>query len=283
MEIAILIVVLMTCVGLLFGLILAIANKKFEVEVNPLIHMVEDVLPKGQCGACGYAGCIAYAEAVVLNEDVAPNLCIPGKEAVAKRVAELTGKVAEDLEPRYAYVNCDGCSDNSVDKYEYDGIKDCIAANILLNGQKACEYGCLGMGTCVKNCPFDAIEMGENNLPFINKNRCTGCGKCQSVCPKKVISMVPIDAHVQVKCNNKDIRAVSKKSCNVSCLGCGVCAKKCEYEAIKVENNLAVVNNMICIEKCSNSTCAEKCPTKAMKVIRKQPELSEELGSSESC
>lgn len=269
MEIAILIVILMTCVGLLFGFILAIANKKFEVEVNPLIHMVEDVLPKGQCGACGYAGCAAYAEAVVIDEDVPPNLCIPGKEAVAKRVAELTGKVAEEIEPRYAYVHCDGCKENSVDKYEYDGIQDCIGANILLNGPKACEYGCLGLGTCVKSCPFDAIEIGANNLPVVNKRKCTGCGKCESACPKKVISMAPIDAHVQVKCNSKDKGVVSKKSCKVSCLGCGVCAKKCEYGAIQVENNLAVVDSSICMEKCSDPLCIEKCPSKAMKLVKK--------------
>lgn len=267
MEIAILIVVLMTSVGLLFGLILAIANKKFEVEVNPLIHLVEDVLPKGQCGACGYAGCMAYAEAVVLDESVAPNLCIPGKEAVAKRVAELTGKVAEEVEPRYAYIHCNGCKNNSSDKYIYEGIDDCICANILLNGPKSCEYGCLGLGTCVKNCPFDAIKIGDNNLPIIDREKCSGCGKCQSVCPKKVIQMALENSIVAVDCNNKEKGAKAKKSCNVPCIGCGLCAKKCEHGAIKIENNLAVVDSSICIEKCNEPLCVNSCPTGAIKVV----------------
>ncbi|MGL5311627.1 MAG: RnfABCDGE type electron transport complex subunit B, partial [Peptostreptococcaceae bacterium] len=241
MEIAILIIVLMTSVGLFFGLVLAIANKKFSVEVNPLIHLVEDVLPKGQCGACGYAGCLAYAEAVVLNEDVPPNLCIPGKELVAKHVAQLTGKVAEELEPRFACVKCNGCRECAKLKYNYEGIEDCICANSILGGPKQCNYGCLGLGTCVKNCPFDAIEMSENGLPIIDKDKCTGCGKCESVCPKKVISMNPMDYKVEVNCNSKDKGAIAKKGCTVPCIGCGICAKNCEYGAIKMENNLAIV------------------------------------------
>ena len=99
MEHALIIVLVLTGLGAVFGLVLAYANKKLAIEVNPLIHVVEDVLPKGQCGACGFAGCMAYAEAVVTNPDVPPNLCIPGKEPVAKLVAELTGKAAAPVEP----------------------------------------------------------------------------------------------------------------------------------------------------------------------------------------
>lgn len=267
MQTAILIVLLMSSVGLFFWLVLAIANKKFEVEINPMIHLVEDVLPKGQCGACGYAGCLAYAEAVVLNEDVAPNLCIPGKESVAKLVAEITGKKAELLDPRYAYIKCNGCKGNAIDKYNYEGIKDCICASLILNGPKMCEYGCLGFGTCAKKCPFDAIEMGENKLPIINKYKCTGCGKCESVCPKNVISMVLDKASVQIDCNNKEKGAIAKKSCSVACIGCGICAKNCEHKAITIENNLAIVNHNICIEKCREITCTAKCPTGAIKCI----------------
>lgn len=260
-------IVVMAAIGAVFGFVLAYANKKFAVEVNPLIHIVEDVLPKGQCGACGYAGCAAYAEAVVLNPDVPPNLCIPGKKPVANMVADLTGKVAPELEPRYAYVRCSGTLDKAVKNYNYSGIEDCVAASLLQGGPKGCQYGCLGFGTCVKNCPFDALTMGADGLPVVDKKKCTGCGKCETVCPKKVIQMSPINAPVAVNCNSKDKGAVARKVCTVSCLGCGICAKNCEYGAIKVENNLAVVDPHICMEKCSDPTCLAKCPTKAIGAI----------------
>jgi electron transport complex protein RnfB len=265
MYTAIMILVIMVSVGMIFGLILAIANKKFSIEVNPLIHLVEEALPKGQCGACGYAGCIAYAEAVVLNSDVPPNLCIPGKAVVAKTVAELTGKAAAEVEPRIAHVRCTGSHDKAVKGFEYSGIQDCTAANYIQGGPKGCKYGCMGFGTCVKACHFDALEMDENGLPVVNKKLCTGCGACETACPKKVISMVSVNAPVIVDCNSKDKGAVARKLCTSACIGCGICVKNCMYAAIKVEDNLAVVDTKICEEQCSEATCLAKCPTAAIR------------------
>ena len=248
MNIAIMVIIVMGIVGIIFGLVLAFANKKFAVELNPLIHIVEDSLPKGQCGACGYAGCQAYAEAVVLNPDVPPNLCIPGKEVVANLVAELTGKTAPAIEPRVAHIKCGGVNGKAVIRYNYQGVEDCIAANLLQGGPKGCQHGCLGFGTCVKNCPFDAITLREDGLPLINREKCTGCGKCETICPKLVIQMVPLDAHVLVNCNSKDKGGVARKNCSVACIGCGICAKECPHGAVKVENNLATVNTQICFQ-----------------------------------
>lgn len=262
---AIMVLVVMVGIGAVFGSILAIANKKFSMEVNPLIHEVEDVLPKGQCGACGYAGCAAYAEAVVIDKEVPPNLCVPGKDAVANIVAELTGKAATKLEPKVAHVRCHGTIHKAALSYNYKGIKDCSAANLLQGGPKGCKYGCIGFGTCVNNCPFGAMTMGKEGLPVVNAKICTGCGKCEASCPKSVIEMISIDSIVEVNCNSKDKGAVAKKVCSDACIGCGLCAKNCNYGAIELQNNLAVVNAKVCIENCTESTCTSKCPTGAIK------------------
>lgn len=260
--------IVMAGVGIAFGLVLAFSDKKLAMETNPLIHIVEDSLPKGQCGACGYAGCQAYAEAVVLNPDVPPNLCIPGKEAVAKVVAELTNKVAAQVDPIIARLNCNGTKNNASLKGEYSGVHDCLAAFLLHGGPKSCDYGCIGFGTCVKNCPFDAMTLSEEGLPIIDQETCTGCGKCASVCPKKVIDLVPLSKQkVVVKCSSCDKGAVSRKLCSVACIGCGICSKSCPYGAIKMTNNLAVVDSSICMEQCSEIVCTNKCPTGAIKKI----------------
>ena len=267
MEIALMVVVVMAGVGIVFGFILATANKKFALKVNPMIHEVEEILPKGQCGACGFAGCAAYAEAVVTNPDVAPNLCVPGKEAVAKEVAQITGKVAEEVEPRIAFVKCSGSSDKAKALYEYKGVKDCVAASQLHGGPKSCNHGCIGFGNCVAKCPFDALSMGDDGLPVVDVEKCTGCASCEAACPKHVITMISPNAVVEVKCNSKDKGAVAKKHCTAACIGCGLCAKNCSYEAIVIENNLAVVDTRICVEKCKEATCVVKCPTKAIRTL----------------
>jgi len=258
---------LMAAIGIFFGFFLAFVNRKFAMEVNPLIHLVEDILPKGQCGACGYAGCLAYAEAVVLDTAVPPNLCAPGKAVVANMVAEITGKAAPPMEPRIAFVHCSGAEGTAVNKYFYVGVHDCVAANIVQGGHKSCQYGCLGLGTCVKNCPFGALSMLPNGLPYVDPIECTGCGKCATVCPKGVIDMVHIDAKVVIACNSKDKGAVAKKNCAAACIGCGLCMKNCEHGAVKIANALAVVDPAVCIEKCKNPTCLAKCPTKAIETM----------------
>lgn len=265
LDIAVMVVIVMGFAGLTFGFILSYVNKKFSVEINPLIHIVEDVLPKGQCGACGYAGCQAYAEAVVVDPEVAPNLCVPGKAQVAKIVAELTGKTAAQVVPRVAQVKCAGTQAKATKSYDYKGIEDCAAASLLLGGPKGCKHGCIGFGTCVKNCPFDAMTMSPEGLPIIDLDKCTGCAKCEAVCPKSVIHMVPVGSHVRVNCNSKDKGPTAKKLCSAACIGCGLCGKNCSHGAIKIENNVAIVDSNICIKECNDATCMAKCPTGAIR------------------
>ena len=258
-------VLAMVGLGLFFGFFISFANKKWAVEIDPRIHEVEDALPKGQCGACGYPGCMAYAEAVVLNPDVPTNLCAPGKAAVAQRVAEITGKIAGAMEPKIAHVRCAGTYEKAIRTAIYKGISDCVSANLLVGGNKGCTYGCLGYGTCVKVCMFDAMKMSPEGIPVINPDKCTGCGKCATVCPRSIITLVSPDVMVKVNCNSKDKGAFVRKNCKIGCIGCGICAKECPYGAIKVENFLAIVDSSICKEKCSDPVCLVKCPTRAIR------------------
>lgn len=263
MNIAVAIVLVLVGVGLFFGFVLALADKKYRLEVNPLIEAVEDVLPKGQCGACGFAGCKSYAEAVVTNPEVPPNLCVPGKEAVAQKVAELTGKQAAPVEPRVATVLCAGGKEQAQRRYDYRGVPDCNAANLLFGGPKSCAYGCLGFGTCVRACPFGALSMGPNGLPVVNTAKCTGCGKCVAACPKHVMALLPLTAHVRVNCRSHAKGAVVRQSCTVGCLGCTLCMRQCPHGAIVMDNNLPVVDHTKCAV-CTEAKCLEKCPTKAI-------------------
>lgn len=261
------IIIVMGMVGIFFGLLLAFANKNLSVEMNPLIHTVEEVLPKGQCGACGFAGCQAYAEAVVTDKDVPPNLCTPGKAEVAKKIAELTDKKAEEVEDRIASVSCSKPISIAQKKYEYSGVGDCIAASILHLGPRDCKYGCIGFGTCEKHCPFGAIKLREDGLPVVDPRKCTGCGKCESGCPKKIIKMVPVKSIVSVKCSSKDPGPIARKHCKVACIGCGICKKMCPHDAITIQNNCAIVDKHVCIEKCKDPVCVSKCPTGAIKEL----------------
>src|SRR5208337_1359203 len=144
-------------VSTVFGLGLAFAAKRFAVKVDPRVAQVLDVLAHAHCGACAYAGCEQYAEAVVNNPDVPPNLCIPAGAKGAEAVALITGKKADIREPQFARIMCQGDWSKATRRFKYEGVQDCRAAVLAGGGDKSCIYGCLGYGTCARVCPFGAI------------------------------------------------------------------------------------------------------------------------------
>lgn len=248
-------------VGAVFGIGLALAAKRFAVEIDPRVEKVKDVLAHAHCGACGYAGCEQYAEAVVKNPDVSPNLCIPAGAKGAEAVALITGKKAEVLEPIFARIMCQGDTARSSRRFRYEGVRDCRAAVLAGGGDKACVFGCLGYGTCERACPFGAISMSEENLPVVDMTKCTGCRKCEQACPKKVIEVLPAGKAVIVACHSKDKGADTRKQCTVGCIACGMCEKVCPFNAPAVENNLSRID----LEKCRVcGLCVPRCPTKAI-------------------
>ncbi len=247
--------------GIVFGIALAIVAARFVVKVDPKVEQVRETLPGANCGACGFAGCMGYAENVVGNPDVAVSLCAPGKGPVAEKIAVITGKKAEKVEPKIARVFCQGGKSLTQRKFVYTGVRDCAAAVLAAGGDKSCQYGCLGFGTCMRACPFGAITMSADDLPIINPDKCTACGKCVAACPKQVIELAQASKAVVISCHSKDKGADTKKKCQVGCIGCGICVRTCPVDAIKLENNLARIDHSKCIV-CG--LCTKKCPTSAI-------------------
>ena len=253
--------VLLGCIGLFFGVGLAIAAHKFAVESNPLIDKVLHSLPLAQCGGCGYPGCEGYAIAVATNPDVPPNLCFPGKEAVAAVVAELTGKKMAEVEDQMAVVRCSRVEGRVSHKHHYIGFHSCTAANLGFGGPSQCQYACIGLGECAEACPFDAIRMVDN-FPVIDPDKCVSCGVCVRTCPKKIIELQTLKARVHVPCSSKDLGKDVKAVCEVGCIGCKLCVKVCPAKAVAYIGNLVVIDQKSCIAygPSCEEVCAAKCP-----------------------
>lgn len=250
--------------GLIIGLLLGFAGKAFEVQVDEKEIAIRELLPGNNCGGCGYAGCDALAKAIALGDAKADG-CPVGGATVAGKIADIMGSKVEVIR-KTAFVKCNGTCDKSKDKFRYYGNESCREAVLSAGGgQKACSSGCLGFGSCVKVCDFDAIHI-ENGVAVVDREKCVSCGRCITECPKHIIELVPYDNKHFVSCSSNDKGKEVKAVCNAGCIGCKLCEKTCEADAIHVENNLASID----YEKCTNcGKCAKKCPVKIIKTIAK--------------
>lgn len=243
--------------GLVFGIILAVASKFFAVETDERIEKINECLPGANCGGCGFAGCAAFAEAVV-NGTADVNGCVAGGNKSAQAIAEIMGCEAGQAVAKRAYVMCSGNNECAEKKYIYDSYESCAAVIRLGGGDKMCSFACLGKGDCVNACSFSAISV-QNGVAVVDGDKCGGCGSCAKACPKSVIKIMPKSANVWVGCSSKDKGAKVKSACTVGCIGCKICEKKCEAGAITVKDNLAEID----WEKCTGcGKCAEACPRK---------------------
>ena len=201
-------IVLMGGLGVIIGAVLAIASKAFYVYEDPTVVAVSAALPGANCGGCGYPGCNSNAEAIV--KGLSPvNSCVAAGVEVALEIAAIMGVSVSDREPEFAGPGCYYSKDAVDMEYEYLGITDCRAAEMLFGGMKVCRIGCLGLGTCAKACMFGALTIGRDGLPKVDKNKCTGCGACERVCPKNIIKLTSITRRI--------LREYTRQECITPC------------------------------------------------------------------
>lgn len=253
-------------IGLLAGLLLAILSKIMAVPVDEKAQEIEEVLPGANCGSCGFSGCSGYAAALSSGKTKDTGLCNPGGSEVSAKIADIMGLAPASVKPMTAVVRCMGNNDNASKKMIYSGVDSCKMASQLFGGDKSCSYGCLGLGDCVKACPYGAIKIC-NGVAVISPDLCRACKKCVAVCPKQLIELMPKDeAKSCVLCRNHDKGAVTRKQCTVGCIGCMKCVKNCPEKAISMDNFVAVVDYDKCV---GCGTCESVCPNGTIKLLHK--------------
>ncbi len=246
--------------GIFAGLLLSIFSKVFAVETNEKVEQIKEALPGLNCGACGFSGCEDYANKLFEDNDLKTNLCLPGGGEAAHKISNILGKGFEAVEPIVADVLCQGSNEYTSDIFEYSGIHTCSACNLYYQGKGKCNYGCIGFGDCANVCQYGAISIVDG-VAKVNHELCTGCGMCKDACPKGIIGTHKKSQRVVVKCFNCDLGKYTRTACKLGCIGCKKCEKICQFDAIRVQNNKAVID----YEKCTNcGACSAACPVKCI-------------------
>ena len=265
--------VVFTSLGVVFGFTLAAVSRRFHVATNPLVDRVRAQLPSANCGACGFAGCQAYAEAVVERVDVSPSLCAPGRATVAEALARLTGKDVGAVTDRIVVMRCHGTSAFAREEALYAGLDTCAAASLVFGGPKACKNGCLGLGDCVKVCPFDALSIGAEGISVVNESKCTGCGLCLPACPKELFEFYPRNRRVELSCVARDKQSVVRATCMVGCTLCRKCVSKCPAQAITWDGRTILIDHEKCLAygpSCQEA-CVDICPSFILHRVGQKP------------
>jgi Na+-translocating ferredoxin:NAD+ oxidoreductase subunit B len=242
--------------GVVFAILLGFSSRRFAVKTDPRVDAVLAALPGSNCGACGFPGCLGLAEAVAAGKAGADG-CVAGGNATAQAVARVIGVSLEPRTELVAFVACRAGRGTAVMRYQYQGVQNCQAANLLFGGDKACAWGCLGLGSCARACPFDALHVNADGLAVVDREACRSCAKCVAACPRSLISMVPKDQDVLVACRNHDRGNRAREVCPIACTACRICEKACPEDAIHVIDGLAVIEYGICT---GCGACVEACP-----------------------
>jgi len=250
--------------GAFFATVLGIVSRIFHVEKEECVEAVSSALPGLNCGGCGFPSCEGYAVALCEDESISLSACKPGGSEATEKIAAALGREsggAQGVEKKIAACLCLGTEENAKKAFDYVGPHTCQDAALIRGGYKMCKQGCLGYGDCVAICPVDAIFIDETGLPAVDRDRCISCEACVSACPHGIMQMVQVGQRVFIKCSNKEKGAITRLQCEVGCIGCGLCVKECPFDAIKLENNCAVID----YDKCKQcGKCVRVCPRKVI-------------------
>ena len=249
--------------GLVMGLILAIASRLLAIKRDPRIDEVQECLSGANCGGCGYAGCSALAEAIVRGE-AKPNACVAATAESTAKIATIMGVEAESSVRKVAHVMCSGSSECAKHRFVYADLTDCHSAEVLAGGDKFCAAGCIGLGSCVQKCVFDAIHLVDG-VAVVDREKCRGCGVCAAECPKKIIKLIPYDQKYVVQCVSPEKGKQVRLNCSAGCIGCHICEKNCPEKAITLSGgDIASID----YEKCVGcGVCVSKCPRKVIRAV----------------
>ncbi len=253
-------------IAFVLGVLLGLFKKIFHVDTDPKVQAVRDALSGANCGGCGLAGCDSFAGAVVKG-DAPVNGCIAGGASCATKIAEILGQAGIEVKPKVTILACRGTPECAQSKGQYHGVQTCKGAQLVMNGTKKCAYGCIGLGDCVRVCPFDALSMGKDGIPHVDYNKCVGCGKCNTACPKHLFKIYDKDTKgpVALCSNHSDNKPQIRKDCTGGCFKCGMCTRKCPQQCIDISSGIPKIDYTKCT---SCGECVKACPDKVLSLFQ---------------
>lgn len=259
-------IIVLCAIAALAAVVLYFVSQKFMVEKSPLEEAIFAALPHANCGACGKAGCQAFAEACnqADTETFAQLFCPVGGNEVMSEIAKLKGMNSTQKARTCAVLRCQGTCQNAPDKMAYTGLKSCRVANLVMAGRGGCPNGCLRFGDCVAVCKFGALSLNpETGIPKIDYQKCTSCGACVKRCPRGLFEIRPINdgEQVYVACRNQQKGAIARKNCSAACIACGKCSKVTPLATI--DNNLSYISSDVVPQEYGQKL-ADECPVKAI-------------------
>lgn len=162
---------------------LALATLSDDKRIH--IAQIDALLPQTQCGLCGHHdGCLPYAHGIVIQGE-APNLCVPGGQAVSDGIASILS-----IEPQPA----------TPSKWQIDPISHRpIEVRAIIR-----EDDCIGCTKCIPACPVDAIIGTAKHMHSIITELCTGCELCLAPCPVDCIDLVEHPRHIDDSTRQKE-------------------------------------------------------------------------------